>query len=100
MTSKKYPWRWNQFKQFTYNPDGGDSLTPGKVDILWLDGGWVCKENNQDIDMPKIATMARAHQPGLIMVDRTIHGPYEIIRRLNARYPTNNSTIRGRAAYR
>ena len=49
----------------------------GQVDILWLDGGWVCKENNQDIDMPRIAQMARSHQPGLIMVDRTIRGPYE-----------------------
>jgi alpha-L-fucosidase len=74
---KKYPWRWNQFKQFTYNQMEEILSRYGKVDILWLDGGWVCKENNQDIDMPKIATMARAHQPGLIMVDRTIHGPYE-----------------------
>ena len=49
----------------------------GRVDILWLDGGWVCKENNQDIDMPRIAEMGRHYQPGLIMVDRTIHGPYE-----------------------
>jgi alpha-L-fucosidase len=74
---KKYPWRWNQFKQFTYNQMEEILSRYGKVDILWMDGGWVCKENNQDIDMPKIATMARAHQPGLIMVDRTIHGPYE-----------------------
>ena len=27
--------------------------------------------------MPKIATMARKAQPGLLMVDRTVHGPYE-----------------------
>ena len=26
---------------------------------------------------PAIAKMARSHQPGLLMVDRTIHGPYE-----------------------
>ena len=27
--------------------------------------------------MPGMAAMARSHQPGLIIVDRTIHGPYE-----------------------
>ena len=27
--------------------------------------------------MPHIAEMARRHQPGLLVVDRTIHGPYE-----------------------
>ena len=30
---------------------------------------------NQDIDMPRIAAMARSHQPGLIVVDRTVDGP-------------------------
>ena len=47
------------------------------VKLYGLDGGWVNKDNNQDIDMPKIAQMGRAHQPGLIMVDRTIHGEFE-----------------------
>ena len=27
--------------------------------------------------MPQIAAMARAKQPGLLVVDRTIHGKYE-----------------------
>jgi alpha-L-fucosidase len=50
----------------------------GKVDILWLDGGWVAKENRgQDLDMPEVARIARKNQPGIIIVDRTIHGPYE-----------------------
>lgn len=74
---KKWPWRWNNYKTFVYNQMEEILSRYGKVDILWLDGGWVCKENNQDIDMPKIAAMGRSHQPGLIMVDRTIHGPYE-----------------------
>ncbi len=74
---KKWPWRWNNYKTFVYNQMEEILSRYGKVDILWLDGGWVCKENNQDIDMPKIAAMGRGHQPGLIMVDRTIHGPYE-----------------------
>jgi alpha-L-fucosidase len=32
---------------------------------------------DQDIDMPKIAAMARSHQPGLIVVDRSVQGEYE-----------------------
>ena len=63
----------------------------GRMDILWLDGGWVRPLStvdttvewqrgiryNQDIDMPRIATMARRHQPGLLVVDRTVAGEYE-----------------------
>ncbi|WP_316831158.1 alpha-L-fucosidase [Pedobacter aquatilis] len=90
---RKYPWRWNKFKDFTYNQIGELMHNYGSVDILWLDGGWVrpletvnaevlswganIPKWSQDIDMPKIAEMARKAQPGLIMVDRTVHGPYE-----------------------
>jgi len=90
---RKYPWRWNKFKDFTYNQLNELMHNYGSIDILWLDGGWVrpletvnaevlswganIPEWSQDINMPKIATMARAAQPGLIMVDRTVHGPYE-----------------------
>jgi alpha-L-fucosidase len=31
----------------------------------------------QDIDMPRIAAMARKNQPGIIIVDRDVPGPYE-----------------------
>ena len=74
---KDYPWRWEQFCKFTYRQIEEILSRYGSVDILWLDGGWVCKENRQDIHMPDIAAMARRHQPGLIIVDRTIRGPYE-----------------------
>ena len=73
----KYTWRWQQFKDFTYRQIAEVLSRYGKVDILWLDGGWVCPENHQDIDMERIARMARQRQPGIIMVDRTIHGPFE-----------------------
>lgn len=87
----KYPEKWNQFKDFTYNQIQELMTGYGKVDILWLDGGWVRPRNtvdtsvdwqrgikyNQDIDMPKIAAMGRKNQPGLIVVDRTVSGPYE-----------------------
>ena len=74
---RQYPWRWSQFQQFTYNQIEEILSGYGKVDILWLDGGWVCPENGQDINMPHIAEMARRQQPGILIVDRTIHGPYE-----------------------
>ena len=32
---------------------------------------------NQDIDMARIAKMARSNQPGLLVVDRTVSGEYE-----------------------
>lgn len=38
---KKYPERWNAFKKFTYNQIEELMSGYGKVDILWLDGGWV-----------------------------------------------------------
>jgi len=67
----KYPERWGKFKDFTYNQIKELMTGYGPIDILWLDGGWVNpSRNNQDIDMPKIAAMARKNQPGLIIVDR------------------------------
>ncbi len=90
---RKHPWRWNQYKEFTYNQISELMHNYGRMDILWLDGGWVrpretvneevlswgapIPEWSQDIDMPKIADMARKAQPGLLMVDRTVHGPFE-----------------------
>jgi alpha-L-fucosidase len=88
---KKYPERWEGFKQFTYNQVEELMQDYGRMDILWLDGGWVRPFSsidtsvewqrtipyNQDIDMPRIAKMARTHQPGLLVVDRTVHGEYE-----------------------
>jgi alpha-L-fucosidase len=73
----RHPEKWEAFKTFTYNQLEELMTGYGPIDILWLDGGWVSARNNQDIDMPKIAAMARANQPGILMVDRTIHGKYE-----------------------
>ena len=74
----QHPWRWQQFCQFTHRQIDEILSRYGRVDILWLDGGWVCPENRQqDINMPAIAEMARSRQPGIIIVDRTIRGPYE-----------------------
>ncbi|MBO3270672.1 alpha-L-fucosidase [Hymenobacter defluvii] len=90
---KKYPWRWKNYQDFTYNQISELMHDYGSMDILWLDGGWVrpretvtdevrawgapIPEFSQEVNMPRIANMARQAQPGLLMVDRTVHGPYE-----------------------
>ncbi|MCA5006710.1 alpha-L-fucosidase [Sphingobacterium bovistauri] len=87
----KYPERWSQFKNYTYNQLNELTSEYGKVDILWLDGGWVRPfktidpavewqrtiKTEQDIDMDRIGTMARKNQPGIIVVDRTVPGKWE-----------------------
>lgn len=104
---RKFPWRWNQFKDFTYNQINELTTNYGGIDILWLDGGWVrpletvndevrswgarIPEWNQEIDMPKIAKMARANQPGILMVDRTVHGPFENYRTPEQSIPKTKS---------
>ncbi len=88
---KKYPERWENFKKFTFSQLNEITSNYGKIDILWLDGGWVRPFNTidpkvewqrtikveQDIDMDKIGTMARKNQPGIIVVDRTVPGKWE-----------------------
>ncbi|WP_099146780.1 alpha-L-fucosidase [Bacteroides sp. KFT8] len=74
---KRHPEKWEAFKTYTHNQIDELMSNYGGIDILWLDGGWVSPRNNQDIDMPKIAAAAREKQPGLLVVDRTIHGKYE-----------------------
>ena len=74
---KKYPQRWQKYCDFTFNQIHELVSEYGKVDILWLDGGWVDPKNNQDINMPKIADMARSFQHDLLIVDRTVTGKYE-----------------------
>ncbi len=90
---RKYPWRWNQYKRFTHAQIDELMSGYGSIDILWLDGGWVRPLEtvndevrawgaaipawSQDIEMDKIAANARKKQPGLLVVDRTVHGPYE-----------------------
>ncbi|WP_420604185.1 alpha-L-fucosidase [Flagellimonas sp.] len=93
------PEMWNDYVEFTHNQILELLTDYGKVDILWLDGGWVAKtpksqitswydgqlknnENgylkhrivNQDIRMDDLVVEARKKQPGLIVVDRAVHG--------------------------
>jgi len=93
------PEKWNKFVEFTHNQIMELMTDYGKVDILWLDGGWVSKASkseiidwftktlnntesgylkhrmvNQDIKMDELVVKARQKQPGLIVVDRAVHG--------------------------
>jgi len=71
----RYPKRWEDFVQYTHNQIMELMSDYGKIDILWLDGGWVAKESNQDIRMDELAAKARKLQPGLLVVDRAVEGP-------------------------
>ena len=87
----KHSARWDSFKLFTYNQIKELMTNYGKMDILWLDGGWVRPlssvdtsvdwqrgiRQNQDVDMNSIIKMARTYQPGLLSVDRTVSGENE-----------------------
>lgn len=87
-----HPDRWKRFKDFTYNQLYELTHNYGDIDILWLDGGWIrpewsltdetrewlgCYGRIQDIDMPRMAKMAREDNPDLIIVDRSVGGRYE-----------------------
>lgn len=91
----KYPDRWKKFVEFTHNQIMELMTDYGRVDILWLDGGWVriktdeeikeqmlsakyaTRPQSQDINMPELVRKAREKQPGLIVVDRAVEGPYQ-----------------------
>jgi len=70
------PERWEQFVQFVHGQIEELMTGYGPVDVLWLDGGQV-RPPSQDIRMGEIAVMARKHQPGLIIADRTVGGEHE-----------------------
>jgi len=74
---KKYPERWEKFKDFTYNQIEELMTGYGDIDILWLDGGQVATGSRQDIDMDRIGAMARKNQDDILVVDRTVGGKWE-----------------------
>ncbi|HEX7847912.1 MAG TPA: alpha-L-fucosidase, partial [Chitinophagaceae bacterium] len=93
---QKYPEQWKKFVDYTHNQVNELVSDYGKIDILWLDGGWVRKKTeeelktefadvyensrwtrnpqSQDIDMLRLVKEARAKQPKLIVVDRAVPG--------------------------
>lgn len=74
---KEYPELWEKFVQFTQNQVKELATNYGKIDILWFDAGWVCKENGQDIRLGDMMDEIRKQQPWVLSADRTIGGVYE-----------------------
>jgi len=93
---EKYPDRWEKFVQFTHNQILELVQNYGPLDILWLDGGWVRKltdreiqammnqpqfrfrrVQSQDIRIGELVRKVRAIKPDLIVVDRAVPGPYQ-----------------------
>jgi alpha-L-fucosidase len=74
--TQRQPDKWAKFVAFTHNQIEELMTGYGPIDILWLDAGQV-RPPSQDLQMDKLAAMARRHQPHLIIVDRTVGGRYE-----------------------
>jgi alpha-L-fucosidase len=73
----EHPQEWERFVQYTHNQILELGCQYGKIDIMWFDGGWVCKENNQDIRLGEVIEKVRTFQPGMLCADRTVGGLYE-----------------------
>lgn len=74
---KEYPWLWEQFVQFTHEQIMELMTNYGKIDVLWLDAGWVNDYRDQNIRLGEVVERARKIQPWLLSADRTVGGPYE-----------------------
>lgn len=78
---KEEPQLWDSFVDYTHRQLEELGTRYGKIDCLWLDGGWVNKDNlDQDIRLGEIVEKLRkGPQPHLIVCDRTVGGIYENI---------------------
>lgn len=100
---RKFPDQWKRFQNYTANQISELTSEYGKVDMLWLDGGWVRPLEtvndevlswqcpipawSQDVNVPRLAEIARKNNPGTLVVDRTVHGEYENYRTPEQRIP-------------
>ncbi|WP_458119825.1 alpha-L-fucosidase [Paenibacillus sp. Z6-24] len=76
----EYPGLWEQFVQFTHEQMMELLTRYGRIDVLWLDAGWVRPgKGGQDIRLEEVVERARKTQPWLLAADRTVGGPYENI---------------------
>ncbi len=65
---------WEAFVQYTHTQIRELLTHYGKIDILWLDAGWV--RDKEDIRMSEIVKFARQLQPGILVANRTV-GDFE-----------------------
>ena len=68
--------KWDSFVRYTHNQIDELLRNYGKVNVLWLDAGWV-REPDEPIDIDQIAEHARELQPDILVVDREVHGVNE-----------------------
>lgn len=80
------PERWERFVDFAQGQIRELMTNYGRIDILWLDAGWV-RPPKEDIRIEGIAETARSAQPGLIIVDRTAGDEYENYKTPEQRVP-------------
>ncbi len=71
------PEKWQAFTEYTHRQFEELIKEYGKIDILWLDGGQVCKKRGLDIKLENIIPKLRKINPELIVADRTAGGEYE-----------------------
>lgn len=78
---QKYPELWASYVDFVHEQITELCTNYGKVDVLWLDGGWVRPDNRlQDIRLGEVVSKIRSSsQPHLIVCERTAGGIYENI---------------------
>lgn len=77
----EHPELWEKFVNYTHDQFRELTSDYGRIDCLWLDGGWVRPNNrNQDIRLDKIIDEIRqTTQPHLLVADRTVGGEFENI---------------------
>ena len=75
------PERWARFVEFSHNQMTELTSNYGKIDVLWLDGGWATDyDNHQHMHLERLIPKIRATtQPHLIVADRTAGGEFENI---------------------
>jgi alpha-L-fucosidase len=64
------PAKWSRYAAFVQGQIRELVADYGRIDILWLDGGWV-RPPKQAINLAKIVADARAKQPWLLVANRT-----------------------------
>ncbi|OKL49068.1 glycosyl hydrolase [Boudabousia liubingyangii] len=70
------PQKWENFKRFTQQQISELLSRYGKINVLWLDAGWVAAPE-EPIDIEQIGVLAQTLQPEILVVDREVHGPWE-----------------------
>ncbi|NGP46288.1 alpha-L-fucosidase [Bacillaceae bacterium SIJ1] len=76
---EKHPELWEEFVKFTHEQMMELLTDYGRIEVLWLDAGWVSPRSKQDIRLGELVEKAREQQPWLLSADRLIGGPYENI---------------------